>query len=39
VRRLRDPVAYEVRYSDRLRSAQRALEAQTQAAEVGPPSG
>ena len=39
VRRLRDPAGYEVRYSERLRSAQRALEAQTYAAEVAHPSG
>ncbi|HSF04995.1 MAG TPA: nicotinate phosphoribosyltransferase [Methylomirabilota bacterium] len=39
VRRLRDPAGYEVRYSERLRSAQRALEVQTYAAEVGHPSG
>jgi nicotinate phosphoribosyltransferase len=35
VRRLRDAAAYEVRYSERLRSTQRALEAETRAAEVG----
>jgi nicotinate phosphoribosyltransferase len=35
VRRLHDPAAYEVRYSERLRSTQRALEAETHAAEVG----
>jgi nicotinate phosphoribosyltransferase len=34
VRRLRDPDSYEVRYSERLRSAQRLLEAEAHAAEV-----
>jgi nicotinate phosphoribosyltransferase len=35
VRRLHDPAAYEVGYSERLRSMQRTLEADTHAAEVG----
>jgi nicotinate phosphoribosyltransferase len=34
VRRLRDPGTYEVRYSERLRSTQRSLEAETHAVEV-----
>lgn len=34
VRRLRDPDTYEVRYSERLRSTQRSLEAETHAVEV-----
>jgi len=34
VRRLRDAAAYEVRYSERLLSTQRALEAEAHAAEV-----
>ncbi len=40
VRRLRDPDTYEVRYSERLRSTQRSLEAEAHAAEVaGVPAG
>jgi nicotinate phosphoribosyltransferase len=34
VRRLRDPVSYEVQYSERLRSTQRAVEAEAEATEV-----